>query len=57
MSSTLVQGMVEGMSQIPPVTETNSTTTFKNSERTQDFAADPVYGRAKSLPMLGAFKT
>ena len=27
------------------------------SERTQDFTADPVYGRAKCLPMLGAFKT
>ena len=27
------------------------------SERTQGFAADPVYGRAKCLPMLGAFKT
>ena len=28
-------------------------------ERTQSFAADPVYGRAKCLPtcMLGAFKT
>ena len=28
-----------------------------HSERTQGFAADPVYGRAKCLPMLGAFKT
>ena len=27
------------------------------SERTQGFAADPVYGRAKCLPILGAFKT
>ena len=27
------------------------------SERTQGFTADPVYGRAKCLPMLGAFKT
>ena len=24
------------------------------SERTQGFAADPVYGRAKCLPMLGS---
>ena len=28
-----------------------------HSERTQGFAADPVYGRAKCLPMLGAFKS
>ena len=28
-----------------------------HSERTQGFTADPVYGRAKCLPMLGAFKT
>ena len=27
------------------------------SERTQGFAADPVYGRAKCLPMLGSLKT
>ena len=27
------------------------------SERTQGFAADPVYGRAKCLPMLGEIKT
>ena len=27
------------------------------SERTQGFTAGPVYGRAKCLPMLGAFKT
>jgi len=27
------------------------------SERTQGFAAGPVYGRAKCLPMVGAFKT
>ena len=27
------------------------------SERTQGFAAGPVSGRAKCLPMLGAFKT
>jgi hypothetical protein len=28
-----------------------------HSEKMQGFAADPVYGRAKCLPMLGAFKT
>jgi len=28
-----------------------------HSERTQGFAADPVYGRAKCLPMLGSLKT
>jgi hypothetical protein len=28
-----------------------------HSERTQGFAADPVYGRAKCLPMLGEIKT
>ena len=27
------------------------------SERTQGFATDPVYGRAKCLPMLGEIKT
>jgi len=27
------------------------------SERAQGFAADPVYGRAKCLPMLGEIKT
>ena len=27
------------------------------SERTQGFTADPIYGRAKCLPMLGAFNT
>ena len=27
------------------------------SERTQGFTADPVYGRAKCLPMLGSLKT
>ena len=27
------------------------------TERTQGFAADPVYGRAKCLPMLGSLKT
>ena len=27
------------------------------SEKTQGFAADSVYGRAKCLPMVGAFKT
>ena len=27
------------------------------SERTQGFAADPVYVRAKCLPMLGSLKT
>ena len=27
------------------------------SDRTQGFAADPVYGRAKCLPMLGEIKT
>ena len=27
------------------------------SERRQGFAADPVYGRAKCLPMLGSLKT
>ena len=27
-----------------------------HSERTQGFAADPVYGRAKCLPMLGSLK-
>ena len=26
------------------------------SERTQGFAADPIYGRAKYLPMLGETK-
>ena len=26
-------------------------------ERTQGFAADPVYGRAKCLPMLGSLET
>ena len=26
-------------------------------ERKQGFAADPVYGRAKCLPMLGSLKT
>ena len=26
-------------------------------ERTQGFAADPVYGRAKCLPVLGEIKT
>ena len=28
-----------------------------HSERTQGFAADSVYGRAKCLPMLGEIKT
>ena len=28
-----------------------------HSERVQGFAADPVYGRAKCLPMLGSLKT
>ena len=27
------------------------------SEKTQGFAADPVYGRAKCLPVLGEIKT
>ena len=30
---------------------------LQRSERTQGFAADPVYGRAKCLPMLGEIKT
>ena len=30
---------------------------LQDSERTQGFAADPVYGRAKRLPMLGEIKT
>ena len=28
-----------------------------HSERVQGFAADPDYGRAKCLPMLGSLKT
>jgi hypothetical protein len=32
-------------------------TTLLQSERTQGFTADPVYGRAKCLPMLGEIKT
>ena len=28
-----------------------------HSEKTQGFAADPIYGRAKYLPMLGEIKT
>ena len=30
---------------------------FLQSERTQGFAAGPVYGRAKCLPVLGAFRS
>ena len=54
---TMIASLTGNLFTTPQATAKGVSFPKLRSERTQGFAADPVYGRAKCLPMLGEIKT